>query len=233
MVNISNYETYLLVSSKKLIISVNSDLKKRIYHEEVILESHFFLKNPEKLEFFLNQNIFKIEKKFQNFIEKIIIILDLDIFFPLEISVKKDNHNNYLNLQSLKHLLYEAKDCCKKTIDKKRVIHMLIKNYNVNGKNYSTFPNNINCNNYSLGLEFICISDDIIKSLEAILKKYHISLNRILSANYVQQFFSPDDYNIFSISKKIIDGLNPNEVILLEKTDKNKGFFEKFFNFFS
>ena len=110
---------------------------------------------------------------------------------------------------------------------------MLIKNYNVNGKNYFTFPNNINCNNYSLGLEFICISDDIIKSLEAILKKYHISLNRILSANYVQQFFSPDDYNIFSISKKIIDGLNPNEVILLEKTDKNKGFFERFFNFFS
>ena len=69
--------------------------------------------------------------------------------------------------------------------------------------------------------------------LEAILKKYHISLNRIFSANYVQQFFSPDDYNIFSISKKIIDGLNPNEVILLEKTDKNKGFFERFFNFFS
>ena len=232
MVNISNYETYLLVSSKKLIISV-TQIKKRIYHEEVILESSFSLKNHEKLEVFLNQNIFRIEKKFQSFVEKITIILDLDVFFPVKISIKKDNNNNYLNFQSLKHLLYEAKDCCKKTIDKKRVIHMLIKNYNVNGKNYFTFPNNINCNNYSLDLEFICISDDIIKSLEAILKKYHISLNRILSANYVKQFFSPDDNNIFSISKKIIDGLNSNEVILLEKTDKNKGFFERFFNFFN
>ena len=149
MVNLSNYETYLLVSSKKLIISVDSDSKKRIYHEEVILESSFSLKNHEKLEVFLNQNIFRIEKKFQSFVEKITIILDLDVFFPVKISIKKDNNNNYLNFQSLKHLLYEAKDCCKKTIDKKRVIHMLIKNYNVNGKNYFTFPNNINCNNYS------------------------------------------------------------------------------------
>ena len=114
MADISNYETYLLVSSKKFIISVYSDFKKKEYYEETIIDSDFDLKSFEKLEVFLNQNIFKIEKKFQNFIEKIIIILDLDIFFPLEISVKKDNHNNYLNLQSLKHLLYEAKDCCKK-----------------------------------------------------------------------------------------------------------------------
>ena len=233
MADISNYETYLLVSSKKFIISVYSDFKKKEYYEETIIDSDFDLKSFEKLEVFLNQNIFKIEKKFQNFIEKIIIILDLDIFFPLEISVKKDNHNNYLNLQSLKHLLYEAKDCCKKTFDKRKVIHMLIKNYRVNDKSYSTFPKSTNCHFYSLDLEFICISNDFIKSLEIILKKYHISINRILSANYVKQFLTPEDNNIFSISKKIIDGHNPNEVILLEKTDKNQGFFEKFFNFFS
>ena len=70
------------------------------------------------------------------------------------------------------------------------------------------------------------------REIEIILKKYHISINRILSANYVKQFLTPEDNNIFSISKKIIDGHNPNEVILLEKTDKNQGFFEKFFNFF-
>ncbi len=233
MVDILNYETYLLVSSKKIVISVNSDFEKKIYHEELIVESDLSLKNFEKLEVFLNQNIFKIEKKFKSFIEKIIVILDLNVFFPVKISIKKDNYNNYLNFKSLKHLLYEAQDCCKKTIDNRRVIHMLIKNYKVDNKNYSNFPDNINCHNYSLDLEFICISDDLIKGLESILKKYHISLNHILSANYVEQFFSPDDNNIFSTSKKIINGLNPNEVLLLEKTDKNQGFFEKFFNFFS
>ena len=89
MADISNYETYLLVSSKKFIISVNSGLKNKVYYEELIIESDFDLNNLEKLEFFLNQNIFKIEKKFQGFIEKIFVILDLNVFFKVEISVKK------------------------------------------------------------------------------------------------------------------------------------------------
>ena len=35
------------------------------------------------------------------------------------------------------------------------------------------------------------------------------------------------------MTKKIIDGHNKNEVKLVNKTPKNKGFFEKFFDLFS
>ena len=145
-----NYETYLLISSKKFIISVNTDFKKKVYYQEVQVDNYFKSKDLEKLDFFLNQNIFKIEKKFQSFVEKIIIVLDFDVFFPVEISIKKDNYNNYLNLSNLKHLLHEAKQCCKKTLDKKRVIHMLIKNYKVDGKNYVYFPDNIKCHDSNI-----------------------------------------------------------------------------------
>ena len=110
---------------------------------------------------------------------------------------------------------------------------MLIKNYKVDEKDYSFFPDNIKCSNYSLDLKLICISDDLIKSLEMILKKYHISLNRVLNANYIEGFFSQNDSNFFSMAKKIIAGHNPNEVLFLDKTVKNRGFFEKFFNFFN
>ncbi len=233
MDNISNYETYLLVRPRKFIISVNIDFEKKLYYNELDLETDFELENLEKLDSFLNNNIFKIEKKFQSFIEKIIIILDLDVFFPIEISIKKNNLNNYLNFQNLKHLLYEAKECCKITLDQKKIIHMLIKNYKVDEKDYSFFPDNIKCSNYSLDLKLICISDDLIKSLEIILKKYHISLNRVLNANYIEGFFSQNDSNFFSMAKKIIAGHNPNEVLFLDKTVKNRGFFEKFFNFFN
>ena len=228
-----DYETYLLISPKKFIISVNTELEKKVYYEELIINSNLGFNKFEKLDFFLNQNIFKVEKKFKNFVEKIIIILDLNIFFPVEISIKKDNYDNFLNLKNLKHLLYEAQQCCKKTLDKKKVVHMLIKNYRVDNKDFSYFPENIKCHNFSLDLRLICISDDLIRDLETILKKYHISLNRVLDASYIQEFFSSDDRNIFSMAKKIIDGNNPNEVVLLDKTDKNQGFFEKFFNFFN
>ena len=134
MSDILDYETYLLISPKKFIISVNTELEKKVYYEELIINSNLGFNKFEKLDFFLNQNIFKVEKKFKNFVEKIIIILDLDIFFPVEISIKKDNYDNFLNLKNLKHLLYEAKQCCKKTLDKKKVVHMLIKNYRVDNK---------------------------------------------------------------------------------------------------
>ena len=42
-----------------------------------------------------------------------------------------------------------------------------------------------------------------------------------------------DKSDIFSVIKSIVEGYNPNEVILADKTSKKVGFFEKFFNFFS
>ena len=80
MADISNYETYLLVSSKKFIISVYSDFKKKEYHEETIIDSDLeilfptsyipsnverlnlyqklsVIKNNEELEIFKNQLI--------------------------------------------------------------------------------------------------------------------------------------------------------------------------------
>ena len=41
------------------------------------------------LDNFLNQNIFKIEKKIGNFIKKILIVTDLEDFLTVEVSIKK------------------------------------------------------------------------------------------------------------------------------------------------
>ena len=84
-----NYETYVFISLNKLSISVKTELDEKIYYEELLIKENPSQGNFERLDTFLDQNILKIEKKIKNFIEKIIIILDLDVFFPLEISVKK------------------------------------------------------------------------------------------------------------------------------------------------
>ncbi len=229
----SNYETYLYISPSKFIITVNTGLSKTIYYEELAVKDQSDNKNFEKLDQFLNHNIFKIEKKLKSFVEKIDIILDLDIFFPVEISIKNNNYGDYINLKNLNYLLYEAKEVCKKTIDHKKIIHMIISNYQIDNKIYSSLPDNIKCSSYSLDLKLICISNSLIREIEIILKKYHISLNQLLSGSYIKNFFLNDERDIFLMAKKMIDGHNPNEVILKDKSEKNQGFFEKFFNFFS
>ena len=230
-----NYETYIFVGQKKLIIFVSDNFDKKVFEEKIDFENHqlsnLYILN--KLDYFLNENILKIEKKINNFIKKISIILDLDEFFPIEISLKKNNYENIINLKSLTHLLYEAKNYCKKTINQKKILHITINNYQVDSKNYPFLPEEINYKSFSIDIEFLCVSHEVIKNLEQILKRYQISLEKVVSAPYIKKFLTDDEKDIFLMTKKIIAGHNPNEVKLAEKTIKNKGFFEKFFNLFN
>tara|TARA_B100001063_G_scaffold244526_1_gene277495 strand:+ start:4189 stop:4890 length:702 start_codon:yes stop_codon:yes gene_type:complete len=225
-------EAYLFISPKKLIILVNTNLDNKIYKEELILQKEHEDIDLNQLDEFLYQNIFKIEKRSKNFIKNVTIILDLDIFMPIEISIKRNNYEENIDINSLKNILYEAKEDCQKTLQGSKISHMLIDCYKFDGNSYSHLPKNIKCKSYSVDIKFICISDNLYRRLEDILKKYQISLNQVISAKYIENFLSDPDENIFSMTRKIINGQNPNEVRLINKSLKNKGFFEKFFNFF-
>ena len=103
----------------------------------------------------------------------------------------------------------------------------------IDDKLYTTLPENVNCNIFSLDTEFICLSKNLIENIEKILKKYHISLNKILSARYVEKFKDNTDNTIFTTASRIIAGHNSNEILLTGKINKKQGFFERFFNFFN
>jgi hypothetical protein len=72
-----------------------------------------------------------------------------------------------------------------------------------------------------------------LKNLEDIIKKYQISINRLISMEYLKTYFFDEKINLDEMAKKIINGHNPNEVVLTTKKTENKSFFEKFFHFFS
>ena len=198
MKNNSNFETFLFISPKRFIISVNEGLNDGIYKDELIFEKNVNSFIFDKLDFFLNKNIFSIESKFKKFVTKIHIILDSDKFFPVEISIKKNISERFINLKNLSHLLIEAKDSCKKTIHDNKVSHMIITNYQIDDQNYSFLPKNLNCSNLSIDVKFICISISLINNLEQIFKKYQISLGQVVSAKYIKKFLK-DEKKVFSL----------------------------------
>ena len=81
----SDFETYLLLSPQKKEIAV---------YDKQNFKNLYLNKNLEieTINGFLEKNIFVIEKKFQNFVEKINLILENDEFFTLGISIKKNNY---------------------------------------------------------------------------------------------------------------------------------------------
>ena len=234
MDNELNFETYLFINNKKLIICViQNTTRKIIYKEQMILDDSFDELKFKRLNDFLNKNIFKVEKILKNFIKNIFIILDSKEFFPIEISIRKDNNGHLINSKTLSYPLNDLKNLCQLNYQDKKIIHMLIENYKIDNKNYSFLPDNLNCDNFSLDVKFICLSKNLIEDLEIVLKRYQILINQVLCASYIENFFDRDHPDLFTTASRIISGYNTNEVLLINKISKNKGFFEKFFNLFS
>ena len=228
-----DFQNYLFLSPKSLKIKIlrKQDFKD-LYFNEIYTNISLNKSNFELVDIFLEKNIFQIEKKTNKFIENINLIIDSNEFFTVNLSIKKDNHGEILKKQDLSHLLNKAKHECKKTINFRRITHMLIDNYYIDEKNYQSFPENLRCNFFSIDIRFICLSEIYIKEIEKILKKYQITINNILNAEYLESFLDKKDQDIFKLSTKIIDGFNKNEVSIVPKMTNNKGFFERFFNFF-
>jgi hypothetical protein len=234
MENNTDFKTCLFLTSHKLAIGVyeKQSLKKVYYKESLNDQSIDYIEHKFLINF-LNKNIFEIEKNLKDFVEHINLIVESKEFLTINISIKKNNYGEIITRDQLNHLLNEAKSLCKKTIGDRKVAHMVIDNYLIDGKNYPSFPNNVKCNLFSLDLRFICLENKYIQNLENILKSYQISINRILNFNYIENFYKDEQEDPFSSSVKIIEGFNENEVLIVPKFIKNKGFFERFFNFFS
>ena len=233
MENDSGFEVFLFFSPEKLILSVNRKTDfKLIYKDELFFENNNYL-NFDKLTFFLNENIFKVEKILGSFIEKINIIVETKDFLNLQISIKKYDYNENINSNVILYLIKSARSQCEKTIKNRKIIHILIDNYYIDDTHFAKLPLNQKCKNFSLDISFICLPDELIKQIVKTLKKFQISINRILSATYIDKFANDRDTNFFKMASKIIGGYNENEIKLINKTLKNKGFFEKFFDLFN
>jgi len=230
----TNFETCLFLSSHKLAIGVyDKQSLKKLFYNEIHNNQNSSQLNHESLNNFLEKNIFNVEKGLKDFVENIYLIIESDKFLTIKISIKKNNYGDEITRDKLVHLLNEARIVCKKTIGDSRITHMVIDNYLIDGKNHSLFPKDLKCDLFSIDLRFICLEKEYIQNLENVLKKYQISINHILNAEYVKSIKNEDQDDLFKMSLKIIDGYNENEVLIIPKLNNNQGFFERFFNFFS
>ena len=228
-----NFQTYLFISPKKIVILVNTESNDKLYEKELIFKKISKNLDHNILDNFLNENIFKIEKILNNFIKNICVIIDCEEFFSAKISIKKNNYGELIKRSNLNYILNEARDQCSNTLKDMKIIHFLIDNYFIDEKKYLHLPQNLKCNNFSLDINFICLPLDYIKNLEQIFKKYQISIDRFISKRYMEDLFSNTDMSSVEMTREIMAGYNLNEVVLEAKKLKNSTFFEKFFHFFS
>lgn len=231
MTNISGNRYYIFFLKKKISFQALNGLNKVILIKEILINDN--PKNIESLiEDFLEKNIFEIEKDLKDFIKEIIIIFESDLFFNVGSSIKHNFQKIKIELNNLNDTLFDIRNQFKKCSPENEIIHMTINKYILDGINYEILPKDINSQNLSIQVNFICLKDQIVKDFKKIFYKYQISVNRILSYQYLEGLRNQNN-NIFELADSSINGLGKNEVSLVVKTTKNLGFFEKFFNLFS
>ena len=233
MKNNSNNKTLLFLTLNKFTLIVLNEFNIVIFKKELLLKVSSEKFNFELLDNFINQNIFKIEKELNEFIKIIIIIIDHNDIFSVNLSIKNKINDVILNNNLINNLLIEAKSCCEETLKKVNVMHMKIDLFYIDNNIYKTLPDKIRFKNLSVDLSFICIPNNFLQNLEKVLNKYQISLGKVLSYKYLNSFIDIANNELGLVSKKILHGFNENEVIFTHKRSKNPGFFEKFFNFFN
>ena len=233
MNNKNSLIAYLYTGDEKFSISVKENFSDNSYEDNKNITN--FSKDDyfNQLNIFLNSNIFKIEKIFKRFVNNIFLIIDKNEFVKIELSVKRKNYGNIIDIKNLNLLLKDAISQIKENHRDFLLTHIVIKNYYIDDNHYSYLPKGLNCENLCVDIDFICLSKKFILNYEKILSEYQIKINKILSANYIRNCFNNENIDIYSMGQKIIEGHNMNEIILVPKKRKNLGFFEKFFNIFS
>ena len=224
---------FLFLGIDKFTIVALNFTNEIVYKGEALTNNKSNQIELDFLDNFLNENIFKIEKKLNEFVKNIFLIIEHQNIFPISLSIKNKFNNIVINSNSIHKLIIEAKSCCNKTLEDLDILHMKIDKFYIDGTYYETLPEKKNCNNISIEVSYICLPKRISKTIEDVLSKYQISLDKILSLGYLNSFLDDENDNLYATAQKILDGFNENEVYIADKKSKKSGFFERFFNFFN
>ena len=230
--NLENKIFLFLSLNKFMIVALNSN-DEFVYKKETLIDNKSDQIDQNSLDNFISENIFKIEKELNEFVKNIFLIIDNQNIFPIYLSIKNKFDNIIINSNSINKLLSEAKNLCKKTLENLDILHMKIDQFYIDGSYFQTLPEKKNCKNFSIEINFICLPRKILKTIENVLGKYQISLDRALSFDYLDSFLENKNDNLFTTAKKILNGFNENEVHITDKNLKRLSFFERFFNFFN
>ena len=232
MIEKTSFETFIYISKNKYQIFVYDKNKYiNLYDNELLINDEIVLSNLDQLSNFLDENIYKIEKKVNNFIKSVIVIIEDDNILNTSMSLKKKNYDKQINQKYLKSNLIEIKDLFKENYQDQIIMHMIL--VNKDEKEYLSKNIDINQDHLFLEVSFISLSNNITIFFDKLFEKHQIKISKYMSAKYIKSFINKETSELSMMANKLKNGHNQNEVIIVSKNIENKGLFEKFFQLFS
>jgi len=230
----SFFKSFFFIGLDKLSLCVFDGIENKIFEKEALITKK--IKNESLNNFhekFFGDNILKVEKKVDRFINEInLIIYDLN-FVIIQASIKKSGKGDKINKKDLNRMLFDLKQQIKENNPDKSITYMKINKFLLDKKDFSTLDDNFECDDLCLQMDFVCLPNETLEEYSKKLKKYQVRVDRIFSSEYLNIHYKNKDENECQIAAKLRYENDENEVHLIEKTLKKQGFFERFFRFFN
>jgi len=225
--NKKGLNTYIDFGSSRIRIGVfDLESSKNIFTSEKDCISNFNEKyfDISKSNEVINSLIKVAEKKIDNHIKNINLMIDTPDMFSIDISIKRTFDKKKYSNSDILSLLQEGKNLIQNNYFDKKIVHMIAKKFIFDDVEYFEIPNKeLNYNSIIVDLKFICFSKNIFKKLQDIFNINHLVINNIYSSSYVRS--ANYNLNFENYKKKIfLDiGYNKSTVIVFE--DKRFLFF--------
>ncbi len=233
MTNQDLFRSFFSVSNKEISIYVkNIDSGEIVFFKKEKIDgnqSHFY---NDHLQNFFVEKIEEIEKQIKLFVDNISLIIESENIVSIRFSLKQKIENRVISSKELKSLLLVGQEEILKYNQNLLLIHFLVDLINIDGKIVETIENQFVKKFICIDLRFICINQNTVDGFKHLFKKKQIFLEKIFSAKYLKEFMTNNE-NIINSIDKVERGINKLEVSLVPKKSIKKGFFERFFDYFS
>jgi len=234
MINKDNQYFYLAIIDQNLHINYfsskdyNSIFQKKYLMPDTLCNNL----NVIILTKFISEKVKDFEKDVGSFVENVNVITDAkNDQFSLSLKNKYDSER--IKEADVVRLISDAKQQITRNNKDCVILHLLVDRYIVDGKEYLEFPENLNYKEFIIEISFITIQNSTVKIINKIFKDCNIEVKKIISHQYSSRFAEKSDMSPCIAGKKVIDGINPSEVIVHNFYNRKQGLFEKMFNFLS
>ena len=228
------FNAFFFIGLNKLSLCVFDGIEKEIFKSEILITEKIRNENLDDFHVkFFGDNILKVEKKINNFINEINLVIHDSNFLQIQASIKKDGKGDKINKFELNRMLFDLKQQIKENNPTKSITYIKIKNFLIDKKKSLTLDDNFECDELCLQIDFICLSNKIIEEYSKKLEKYQIRIDRIFSAEYLNNNYRNQGETECQIAARLKYENDENEVHIIKKTRKKQGFFERFFRFFN
>ena len=234
MVEELDFDAYLCISQNEFeIYFFDKKNLKNLYSEKITFDNKTNYIDLETLDKFLQDNIFKIEKLSGNFVKNIFLVIKNIEISRINFGIKKKSYEDIISKKLLQLILNDAKDLFRENYKNCHIMHILINRYLDSDNYHKFFKNNFKGDYLSVELQFNFVSSSFISEINKVLRKYQVALAGCLDSEYINNYFMDEQIEYPEMIHKIKSGINENEVKLISKKLKTKGFFERFFHLFS